>query len=320
VGDATVGDLLHEGIVRLRAAGSELPRLDAELLLGHATGLDRVAIVAHPEARVRPADAARYDAALARRARGEPVAYIRGIKEFRGLTLHVDARALIPRPETELLVELAEHVLRERLGRPGAASQRVADVGTGSGAIPIALATALREQGLLERVEILATELSAEALAVAAGNVQAHGLAHRIRLAQADLLPDGEPVLDVILANLPYIPSGDFPALPVAVTFEPRSALDGGPDGLAVIRRLLARLPSALVADGVALLEIGADQAERISAAAAALGPGWRCRIEEDLSGLPRVAVLERRQLDRSGIGRGRKHEPLVPPGRVADR
>jgi release factor glutamine methyltransferase len=238
------------------------------------------------------------------------VAYIRGIKEFRGLTLHVDARALIPRPETELLVQLAERELVERLARAGATTQRVADVGTGSGAIPIALAAALRERGLLDRVEILATELSADAVAVARENVRAHRLVGRIRLAQADLLPAAEPPMDVILANLPYIPSGAFPDLPIAVTFEPRQALDGGPDGLTVIRRLLARLPEALRPGGTAILEIGADQGDLLLLAVQGLVPGATVRIERDLSGLPRAAVvrtssneeLKHLEPERSGI------------------
>jgi len=295
VAEALVGELLHEAIQRLRAAGSELPRLDAELLLGHATGLDRTVILAHPERAVDAGALVRFQAALARRERGEPVAYIRGIKEFHGLTLHVDARALIPRPETELLVDLAERLVASRLGSLDPQDiVRVVDVGTGSGAIPIALAALLRGRGLLDRTAILATDVSAAALELAAANLDLHGLSGAVRLAEADLLPPDAGPVDLVLANLPYIPSGQIDGLPVAASFEPRSALDGGPDGLATIRRLLALLPGSLVPGGTALLEIGSDQEAAVGAAVAGLLPGWRCRVERDLSGLPRLAVVER--------------------------
>lgn len=291
----TVGDILRDGIERLRASGAERPRLDAELLLGHATGMSRTSIVAHPEAPVSAEGLTKFRAGLARRERGEPVAYIRGVKEFYGLVFHVDRRALIPRPETELLVQLAERLVATRVEGPdGPALLRLVDVGTGSGAIPVALAALLRRRGWLDRVAILATDQSTEALALAADNLRAHDLAGRIRLAVADLLPPGEPPFDLVLANLPYIPTGDIAGLPVAASFEPRSALDGGPDGLAVIRRLLARLPEVLARNGAALLEIGGDQEAALGQAVAELLPGWRRRVERDLSGLPRVAVVER--------------------------
>ena len=300
----TVGDALRLGIERLRASGAERPRLDVELLLGHATGLSRTSIVAHPEAPLPMAALATFRAGLARRERGEPVAYIRGVKEFYGLIFRADRRALIPRPETELLVELAGGLVAQRLEGPdgpdgpdgpeGPAQLRLVDVGTGSGAIPVALAALLRRRGWLDRVEILATDQSPEALELAADNLRAHDLAARIRLAEADLLPSGEPPFDLVLANLPYIPTGDIANLPVAASFEPRSALDGGRDGLAVIRRLLARLPGVLAGNGVALLEIGGDQETALHLAVAELLPRWRSRVERDLAGLPRVAVVER--------------------------
>jgi release factor glutamine methyltransferase len=294
---ATVEELLRAGIERLRASGSESPRLDAELLLARRVGLDRTRIVAYPEAPVGESAAAAYDTDLARREMGEPIAYIRGIKEFHGLAFVADPRALIPRPETERLVELAESEVVTRLlaapRPPGTRPIRVVDIGTGSGPIAIALAVALRRRRMLGDVRIMATDLAPEALQLARENAVGHGVADRIEFIVADLLPlDGE-LLDVVAANLPYIPSAVVDELPVAASFEPREALDGGADGLDVIRALLERLPRVLRRDGVALLEIGSDQAQVLAAETATLMPGWAYEVLPDLAGLPRVARLE---------------------------
>jgi release factor glutamine methyltransferase len=296
---ATVGELLHDGIERLDGAGSETARLDAELLLAHAIGTDRSVVLAHPEALVGTNAAARFLEGLDRRASGEPVAYIRGFKEFFGLAFSVDGRALIPRPETERLVELAEREVQRRLTvapRPaGAAPLRLVDVGTGTGAIAVALAVTLRRRGMYDEVEILATEESAAALALARENAVGHGVADRIRFLEADLLP---PVVvspfDIVLANLPYVRSDAIASLPVAASYEPRVALDGGTDGLAVIGRLLERLPEALIPGGVALIEIGGDQGEAFGQLAGSVLPSWPWQVEVDLGGLPRVARIER--------------------------
>ena len=299
----TTGALLREGAERLVLAGSETPRLDAELLLGHAVGVGRTVVLAHPEAPVGADAARRYRADVERRATGEPVAYLRGIKEFYGLAFEADARALIPRPETERLVELAGAEVMRRLGASardaGARPLRIVDVGTGSGAIAVALAVSLRRLGALEAVEILATDISTDALDLARENAVAHAVADRIRFAQADLLPgdgsDGiDDAFDLVLANLPYVRRDAIAGLPRATSFEPALALDGGPDGLDVIGRLLDRLPGALTSGGGALLEIGADQGEAIVALAAGRLPGWHCEVELDLAGLPRVARLGR--------------------------
>ncbi len=304
----TTGELLREGAARLVASGSETPRLDAELLLGHAIGVGRTAVLAHPEAPVGPGAAAQYRAAIERRARGEPVAYLRGIKEFYGLALQADDRALIPRPETELVVDLAKAEVMRRLGARGPAAMgldpeplRIIDVGTGSGAIAIALAVTLRGLRALEAVEIMAADISTDALGLAKENAVAHAVADRMVFAEADLLPPGAGArFEVVLANLPYIRTDAMAGLPRAASFEPVLALDGGPDGLAVIRRLLEQLPSRLVDDGVALLEIGADQGDSIVALVGDALPGWRCTVELDLAGLPRVAVVM-----ASGAARG---------------
>ena len=279
--------------------GRESPRLDAELLLGHAVGVGRTVILAHPEAPVGTDAARRYRADVARRSAGEPVAYIRGLKEFYGLAFEADARALIPRPETERLVELAEAEVMHRLAavaRPvGSPPLRVVDVGTGSGAIAVALAVALRRLRALEAVEILATDISPDALALARENAVGHAVADGVEFLDADLLPSGgRAAFDVVLANLPYVRTDVIATLPRATSFEPVLALDGGVDGLAVIERLLVLLPDALVSDGVTLLEIGADQGDAIAERVAARLPGWTCAVETDLAGLPRVARIAR--------------------------
>ena len=306
----TIGDALGGATQRLRDAGSETARLDAELLLGWAIGADRTSIVAHGEAPVGSDALARFEAGVARRAAGEPVAYIRGIKEFHGLAFTVDERALIPRPETEALVDAAvAEVMRRLAARPGEAGAgpgaggdpvRVAAVGTGSGAIAVAVAVALRgrrvEMG--RNVTIAATDVSSDALDLARENAVGHAAADGMRFIEADLLPpvlpdDGAP-LDVVVANLPYVRTDAIAGLPIAASFEPRLALDGGADGLDAVRALLARLPDVLTADGVALLEIGADQGETAPAAVEAVLPGWRAAVEPDLSGLPRVLRVSR--------------------------
>lgn len=298
----TTAALLREGVDRLRDAGSETPRLDAELLLGDAVGVGRTVILAHPEAPVGADAAARFREHLERRAAGEPVAYIRGLKEFYGLAFSVDRRALIPRPETERLVELAEAEVMRRLGADplpaGTPPIRVVDVGTGSGAIAVALAVILRRRGALGFVEILATDVSGDALGLARENGAGHAVADAIRFEQADLLPplaDGPAAhFDVVLANLPYVRHDAMAGLPAAASFEPVLALDGGADGLEVIGRLLDRLPGALAGDGVAMLEIGADQGGAIVERCAQRLPGWSCSVETDLAGLPRVGRIQR--------------------------
>lgn len=295
----TIADLLRIGLDRLRASGSESPRLDVELLLGHAIGADRTVVLAHSDAPVSDDGADRFEAGLARRERGEPVAYIRGFKEFYGLAFSTDPRALIPRPETERLVELAEQdVMRRLISAPRSAAARpirVTDIGAGCGTIAVALAVSLRRRRIVDEIEILGFDSSVDALDLARENAVGHSVGDRVRFVEADLLP---PVVvepfDLVLANLPYVRSDALPGLPIAASFEPAAALDGGPDGLAVIRRLLERLPEALAPGGVALIEIGADQAEIVVAAVATILPGWRATVEPDLAGAPRVARVER--------------------------
>ncbi len=295
---ATVEALLRDAVGRFRAVGSETPRLDAEVLLAGVLGIDRTGVLAHPEASVGDGAAARFDEAVARRASGEPVAYIRGVREFLGLAFATDQRALIPRPETERLVELAEVEIARRLTGaprpPGSPAIRVIDVGTGSGVIAVSLAVRLRRRRMDDEVDMLAVDDLDETLDLAKENAVGHAVGDRVRFAAADLVPTIESPFDVVLANLPYIATAALEGLAVDISFEPRHALDGGPDGLATIGRLVSILPDVLAAGGVALLEIGSDQAAGVAALAAALPGGWSCAVEPDLAGLPRVARIER--------------------------
>ncbi|HET9756766.1 MAG TPA: peptide chain release factor N(5)-glutamine methyltransferase [Candidatus Limnocylindrales bacterium] len=294
--------LVEAGTERLRAAGSDTPRLDSELLLAFAIGVDRTAVIAHGDAPVGVDAESQYLALIDRRELGEPVAYLRGIKEFHGIALSVDARALIPRPETELLVDraIAEVMAGLTGGVDRAGPLRVLDVGTGSGAVVVALAIALRARRVPPTdIEITAVDISTDALDLARENAVVHGVGDRIAFESADLLPPAarSRPYDLLLANLPYVRTSELDALagrPVSTTFEPRLALDGGADGLAVIGRLLDQLPSGLADGGVALLEIGADQGLAIAALTGERLPGWSCDIVPDLAGLPRVVALRR--------------------------
>ena len=295
-----VGEILATASARLHEAGSETARLDAEVLLGHVLGVDRSTLAAHPEAPLGSAQAEAFERCLQRRERGEPVAYIRGLKEFYGAAIVVDDRVLIPRPETETLVELAVARVRADLTSSPRSAEAgpylVWDMGTGSGAVAVAIGLELRRRRYGDAVRYVVSDISPEALTLATINAVAQGLADLFIFAQGDLtdvLPAPRPV-DLLVANLPYIPTGDIGNLPVAAGFEPRLALDGGPDGLSVIGRLLAALPLAVARGGVALLEIGGDQSEALGRLATEVLPGWSCQIHADLGGSPRVAQLER--------------------------
>ena len=297
----TTKALVDEGVERLRRLGFETPRLDTELLLAHAIGVERTAVVAHGDAPVGQDAETAFRAFLARRGAGEPVAYIRGIKEFHGIALTVDARALIPRPETEHVVDLVLAEVMARLtaqDRADAAGPvRVVDVGTGSGAIAIALAVGLRKRRVpAEEVEIVAVDVAPDALDLARENAVGHAVGDRVAFESADLLPASSAARpwDVVAANLPYVRSDAMASLPTPTTFEPAQALDGGADGLSVIALLLDALPDGLAAEGATFLEIGADQGEAIVALAGERLPGWSCTVETDLAGLPRTAVLRR--------------------------
>ncbi len=279
-----IGEALLEGNRRLRLAGSPTPRLDAEVLLAHATARDRAWVLAHPEA---PLDEhAVFEAVLARRAEGEPIAYIRGFKEWHSLRIRTDARALIPRPETELLADAAVAETRDRLARGPVA---VHEVATGSGAVALVLALELRHALASRRLTLIATDLSPDALELTAENLRAHGVRPLVSLARADLLePPGDslPRADVVIANLPYVASAEVDERRGSLGYEPRVALDGGPDGLDLLRRMLADLPSTVAPGATVLLEIGIGQVDAIREMAPA---GASVTVVPDLAGLDRV-------------------------------
>ena len=293
----TVADLLARGSQRILTSGSPSSGLDAELLLAHVLDIDRTGVLAHPEAVVGESAVERYEAAVNRRVAGEPVAYIVGVREFYGLAFSVDRRALVPRPETERLVELTAAEIVRRLTSsprpPGGAPLRVVDVGTGSGAVAVALAVTLRRRGMADEVAINATDVSAEALEVAVENAVGHGVADRISFWEADLLPPlAETRHDIVVSNLPYVATADLDRAGASLAHEPRQALDGGPGGIALIERLIAELPDALAPGGTALLEIGADQAVAVTELVSRILPGAPCTIESDLAGQPRVVRI----------------------------
>jgi release factor glutamine methyltransferase len=285
---ATVGSALARAGAHLRAAGSPSPRLDAEVLLAHRLDRDRSWLLAHPEAPI--AEPEGYDALIERRAAGEPVAYLRGFKEWRSLRIRTDARGLIPRPETELLLEAAIAEIEARLAR--AARVLAWEVATGSGAVAVVLALRFATDLRAGRLRLVVSDLSDDALALAAENLATHGVAELVELVHADLLePAGGslPRPDVVVANLPYVPSDEVDARRGSLGFEPRIALDGGPDGLAVLRVLLRSLPSRAAPAATVLLELGVDQVAAVRAIAPA---GASVEVIPDLAGLDRVVRI----------------------------
>lgn len=277
---ASIREALDAAVDGLSAAGVEDARLDAELLLGEALGCGRARLAAEPGAEVPAAAARTFGELVRRRLRREPVAYILGRKGFRHIELRVDRRVLIPRPETELLVELAV----ERGAR------RVLDVGTGSGAIALAVAEELPD------CEVLATDTAPGALEVARANADRLGLSGRVAFV-AGTVPDGE--FDLVLANLPYVPDGDWPALqPEVRDWEPRAALTAGPDGLDAYRALIPALRAPALA-----VEVGIGQADAVVALMRAAG--FATEVRPDLAGIERV-VLGLSSPTRSAGGEGR--------------
>ncbi len=273
----TIEAALRLGVTRL-AATSPTPRLDAEVLLAHASGVTRTALLAFPERALDAAAARAYQALIERRAGGEPVAYLTGTREFWSLELHVTPATLIPRPETELLVEHAlAHI-------PPDADWTVADLGTGCGAIALALA---HER---PRLRVLATDRSAEALAVARDN------AVRLGLANVEFRPGdwcaalGGERCQVIVSNPPYVRDDDPHLQQGDLRFEPQAALRAGADGLDAIRVIVAGAPKCLRPDGWLLLEHGADQADVVRACL--LEHGFRdVDTDRDYSGHARITA-----------------------------
>lgn len=323
----TIGSLLETAAGYLREKGSSSPRLDAELLLADVLATDRVHLYTEHDRPLTSSEVDRYRTLVGRRARREPVAYILGRAYFRRLELEVTPAVLIPRPETEELVDVALEVLRRRpiWGAEGAATAvapdgaappegrpqpsepgrpLVADVGCGSGAIALSIA---QETGL----QVLAVDVSAEALEVARRNRDSSGLEHLVGLRQADLLegvPEGS--LHLIVSNPPYVTTGEIEGLePDVRCYEPLGALEAGEDGLDVYRRLLPAASRALRPGGAVVLEVGHTQAAAVSALAAEAGFGG-IEVHKDLSGkdriveagLPGVDLLDIDHLDEADV------------------
>ena len=266
---------------RDRLAATE-PAISARLLLGHVLECTLTELLVHPERQLTDDERRAYHALIARRARHEPVAYLVGHRPFMDLDLLVDRRVLIPRPETEGLVERALELARRW------PSPRIVDVGTGSGAIAIVLA--LR----LPQAQIVAIDASPDALALAQENARHNGVADRIAFLAGDLLsPFCEPV-DLIVANLPYVSESEFDALPPDIRlYEPRQALVAGPEGLDAIRSLLPIAAQRLARGGSVLLEIGSTQGQAVAALAAQAFPGARTSVLQDLAHRDRMVHID---------------------------
>jgi release factor glutamine methyltransferase len=269
----TLLEVLKRAAGYLQTHGSASPRLDAELLMAHALGLRRLDLFLQFERPLAESELGPYRELIARRAKGEPVAYLIGHKEFMKLDFEVDPAVLVPNPDTELLVERAVSWARARGGE-----LRVADVGTGSGCIAVALAH------YVPSARVWASDVDGDALAVASRNVAAHSLTERVALCQGDLLDPLPERLDLICANLPYVAENAEPALSADVRAQPRVALFAGEGGAALVRRLLATAPSHLAPAGALFAEIGPGLEEAFDLAAYA-----GHRVHTDLAGLPRV-------------------------------
>lgn len=270
---------------RLLSQVSEEAELDAELLLRHCINLDRAGIYRrlHEELSEEQEDC--YRKLVGRRIVHEPTAYILGHKEFFGLEFEVTPAAILPRPETEVLVEMAIDFLR-RLTAPRRVT--AVDVGTGCGTIAVALARSL------PKAEIIAVDVSGAALALARRNAERLGAGGRIRLIHGDMLSALRASFDAIVANLPYVRTEDWEVLPREIReHEPRAGLDGGPDGLYCIDRLLRDAPRHLAPGGALFAEIGDDQGEAARGIARDAFPAARIDVRPDLAGLDRVLVIE---------------------------
>ncbi len=285
-----VGRAMLAASRRLREAGMDSPQLDSALLMGHVLGVSKTRLYAHPDHKMTADEIVAFETLVGRRIHHEPIAYLIGYRSFYGLDITVDPHVLIPRPETEMLVERALAQV-QALARTGQAP-KVADVGTGSGAIAVALAVNAPE------VLIYAIDVSQDALDVAAQNVWRYALGEQIQLIPGNLVDALPEPVDVIVANLPYVASGDLPGLaPDIRDFEPSLALDGGPEGVQTIRALFADLASPAGAGklrpGARLfLEIGADQGASARAIARAAFPSAQVAIEADYAGLDRLLVV----------------------------
>jgi release factor glutamine methyltransferase len=276
----TVGRLLTWTTDWLGTKGSDSPRLDAEVLLAHVRGCQRILLYTAFDTPVADAERAKFRELVKRRAEGEPVAYLVGSREFFSLPFTVSPAVLVPRPETEGLVVRAIDLCQ------GLEAPRIVDVGTGSGAIAVTLAKGL------PRARIVATDISAAALAVAGENARRHGVAERVALLECDLLEDPRAAgpWDVVVSNPPYVRDDEYESLPRDVRLhEPKGALVAGPTGVEVIARLVRQAAERLAPGGWLLVEMGPNVATAAEAAVAAVAGLRPEPTLKDLAGLPRI-------------------------------
>lgn len=292
---------VREAARQLRQAGIDEPRLTAELLLAHAGGCARIDLYRRPDDPLAPDVQERFRSFLARRLAREPIQHILGRTEFWSRPILCDRRALIPRPETELVVEVALQILRERaplsVGAPRPIARDtllLADIGAGTGCIAVALAAEL------PNARLYASDISREALDLAAENLRLNGVERRVRLLEGDLTEPFRTVgligqFDLVVSNPPYIPDAEIPALqPEVREHDPARALAGGPDGLRLIERLLTDVPALLRLDGHFVFEIGAGEAEAVQDMIRRTG-AWRAvRVHRDGAGIERVLAIQK--------------------------
>jgi release factor glutamine methyltransferase len=295
--EATIAECLASAVDRLRES-SDAPQLEAEVLLGHILGCNRAYLHTHPELTLNPDQWANTQALLKRRAFGEPLPYITGKIEFYGLEFVVDDRVLIPRPETETLVDTVIRLEGSPLS-PGpmrraksgwVCQPTLVDVGTGSGCIAVALSVNVPD------VRIYALDVSRDALAVARKNAERHGVVDKITFLESDLLENLPERVDLVVSNPPYIAAREWSSLPRGVReYEPQAALYGGQDGLDSIGRLLEQAPACLQPGGAVLVEIGAAQGRAAIDLAHKPFPGADITVLPDLAGYNRVLLVRTR-------------------------
>jgi release factor glutamine methyltransferase len=293
---SSLGDAIADATARLTTAGVDAPKRVAQVLLAHALGAPRASVVMSPPTQPLQAHQfSAYRAFVARCAAGEPLAYVIGTTEFYRLEFAIDRRALIPRPETEHLVEMA---LARIKADPVSSTTRqtasvkapIVDVGTGSGCIVVSLAVKLPE------ARLIATDISSDALALATENAKRHKVSSRIQFLRGDLLAPVPVRAEGIVANLPYVTTSEWERLPRNIRdHEPRAALDGGPDGLTYIRRLLSQAAQRVKPDGWLLLEIGATQGQLVATLARQAFPLAAINLHRDYAGLTRIVEIHLR-------------------------
>jgi release factor glutamine methyltransferase len=278
---------LHAEITNQLASLSDTPNLDASVLLAHILDKPRSWVMAHPELTLTSTQQKQLDGALTRLEHREPLPYVLGHWEFFGLDFEVTPDVLIPRPETELLVEKAIVWLQQNPAR-----KNVADVGTGSGAIAVTLAVNVPQ------INILATDISPRALEVARRNAEMQGVSQRIKFIECDLLPNQSSIvnhqskIDLLCANLPYIPTNTLHTLPIYGR-EPTLALDGGTDGLDLVRKLLQLAPEWLAPHALILLEIEATRGAQALSLAHDFSPEAKVALHQDLAGQDRLVEIQ---------------------------